>query len=291
MRNHFLMIGILLFALPLLSPRPALAAESYDNCTGFINSVPATISTQGVWCLRKNMNTAISAGYAINVTTNNVTIDCNDFKVGGLAGGPGTSTYGIYANGRSNVTVRRCNVRGFYYGVALFGSGGGHLVEDNRFDGNTYAGIYVQGEGSTIRGNDVRDTGGSTDTTGSAVGIIAYDGVDLIENSVSGVAAVPYNGNAKACGILLRGYDTGGSVSGNRVRGLVSSGTETVYGIYNEGASRAILRDNDLAGIGVPDSVGLFCQDNRATARDNVISGFAVPVLNCLSDGDTTNTN
>ena len=32
-----------------LAARPAAAAQSYDNCTGFIDSLPATISTQGVW--------------------------------------------------------------------------------------------------------------------------------------------------------------------------------------------------------------------------------------------------
>ncbi len=291
MRNHVLMIGTLLFAL-LLLPRPALAAESYDNCTGFIDSVPATISTQGVWCLRKNVSTAIDAGYAINITTNNVTIDCNDFKIGGLGGGAGTHTYGIYANERSNATVRHCNIRGFYYGVALLGSSGsGHVVEDSRFDGNTYAAIYVQGDGSAIRDNEVRDTGGSTFTDGSAIGILAYDGVDLIGNTVTGVSPAPYNGNGSAYGILARGYDAGGSVVGNRVRGLVSPGTGVAYGIYNEGASRMILRGNDVAGVGSPGSIGLYCEDNRATARDNVVSGFATPVSICLSDRDTTNTN
>jgi len=291
MRNHVLMMGTLLLAL-LLLPRQAPAAESYDNCTGFIDSIPATISTQGVWCLRKNLSTAIDAGYAINITTNNVTIDCNDFKIGGLGGGVGTNTYGVYANDRSNTTVRRCNIRGFYYGVALPGSSGsGHVVEYNRFDGNTYAAIYVQGDGSTLRNNEVRDTGGSTFTDGSAIGILAYDGVDLIENTVSGVSPTPYNGNGNAYGILSRGYDAGGSVIGNRVRGLVSPGTGVAYGIYNDGASRMILRGNDVAGVGSPGSIGLYCEDNRATARDNVISGFATSVSNCLSDGDTTNTN
>lgn len=36
--------------LPAMSFAPRLhAAESYDSCTGFIDSIPATISTQGVW--------------------------------------------------------------------------------------------------------------------------------------------------------------------------------------------------------------------------------------------------
>ena len=49
-----LMPATLVLALAAAAPA-AQAAESYDNCTGFIDSLPATISTHGVWCLRKNL--------------------------------------------------------------------------------------------------------------------------------------------------------------------------------------------------------------------------------------------
>src|SRR5690606_3094851 len=142
-----------------LSAVPGKAnAETYATCTGFIDSLPATISTQGVWCLRKNLSTAITEGSAIVIATNNVTIDCNGFKVGGLAGGEYTLAMGIRATDRQNVTVRHCNVRGFYCGVQL--SGAGHLVEDSRFDNSSYAGIYVRGDNNLVRRNRVYDTGG-----------------------------------------------------------------------------------------------------------------------------------
>ncbi|HEY0661599.1 MAG TPA: hypothetical protein VGD21_09825, partial [Lysobacter sp.] len=75
--------GIAVLAILLagpVAPAPAQAAQSYDNCTGFIDSLPATITTQGTWCLRKDLSTAMSSGNAITIATNNVTIDCNDFK-------------------------------------------------------------------------------------------------------------------------------------------------------------------------------------------------------------------
>src|SRR5690606_3370431 len=99
-------------------------------------------STQGTWCLRKNLATNITSGAAIAIATNNVTIDCNDFKIGGLAAGDGSSARGIQGHGRQNATVRHCNVRGFYYGIYISG-GAGHLVEDNRLDNNLYFGIYL----------------------------------------------------------------------------------------------------------------------------------------------------
>src|SRR5688500_7900792 len=86
-----------------LAPGASRAAESYDNCTGFIDSLPAVITKQGTWCMRKDLSTAIDTGNAITVATNNVTIDCNDFKIGGLAAGVDTLAHGIVAADRKSV--------------------------------------------------------------------------------------------------------------------------------------------------------------------------------------------
>src|SRR4029078_12340445 len=96
-------IMLLLAALAASAPRSAHAAESYDNCSGFITSLPAVISTQGTWCFKQDLATAITSGNAISINTNNVTLDCNDFKLGGLAAGAGTMTYGVAATSRVNV--------------------------------------------------------------------------------------------------------------------------------------------------------------------------------------------
>ena len=117
--------ALILLALALFAARPADAAESYDNCNNTISSLPAVIATQGTWCFKGDLATAITSGSAITVNTNNVTIDCNNFKLGGLAAGLGTSTYGIFANNRFNISVRHCNVRGFYVGIFLYDKKGG----------------------------------------------------------------------------------------------------------------------------------------------------------------------
>jgi hypothetical protein len=69
-----------------LAPRAARAAESYDNCTGFITSLPATVSTEGAWCLKQDLSTAIASGNAITISSNNISIDCHDFKLDGNGG-------------------------------------------------------------------------------------------------------------------------------------------------------------------------------------------------------------
>jgi hypothetical protein len=284
-----LVIGLAALSAMVASivPAPVRAAESYDNCIGFIDSLPAVISTQGTWCLNKDLSTGVTSGAAITVNTNNVTIDCNDFKLGGLAAGTGTLTIGIQANSRYNITVRQCNIRGFNGGVATT-SGGGHRVENNRFDGNTLRGIDIQSPGSAIRGNLVIDTGGSTSSTASAYGIYATDGVDIIDNTVNGVA--PGGTNANAIGIGSN-FNGDGSITANRVRALAANGTGLDLGIYNTNSGRLVVRDNDVQGNGNAGSIGIRCITNQGTARGNIISGFDTGVQNCLSSSNTTNTN
>src|SRR5690606_34496442 len=117
------------------------------------DSLPAVITAQGTWCLRKDLSTSMTSGNAIEIATNNVTLDCNDFKIGGLAAGPATRAVGIHVSERANATVRHCNVRGFSTGALM--SGSGHLVEDNTFDSNTTNGIHAFGRDSVIRNNQI----------------------------------------------------------------------------------------------------------------------------------------
>ena len=187
-----ILVSALLLAAATASP--ARAAQSYDSCTGFIDSLPTTIGMQGVWCLRADLSTAISDGIAIQVDANNITIDCNGFRLGGLGGGPASTVYGI-SSLRMNTVVRNCNIRGFYAGIGI-SSAGGSLIEGNRLDGNLVLGISVNGSGSIIRNNQVFDTGGHTNDTNSAFGIIASTGTDVVANTVFDVAALGENASS-----------------------------------------------------------------------------------------------
>ena len=123
MKRELLATAALLALAALLPVAPsAFAAESFDNCTGFIDTLPTTISTQGTWCLRKDVATSLSSGSAITINAPNVTIDCNGFKIGGLGAGPNSRTTGILSVNRNNVTVRNCAVRGFFIGLDLTGA-------------------------------------------------------------------------------------------------------------------------------------------------------------------------
>ena len=276
--SFFLFVLVMLLA----APRTAHAAESYDNCTGFITSIPTVISTQGTWCMKQDLATAMTSGFAITIGTNNVTIDCNNFKLGGLAAGLGTSALGIYGLDRANTTVRHCNIRGFEAGIYLQSTfAGGNLIEDNRLDGNTYVGIRVDGDGSTIQRNRVFDTGESTLNT-NAFGIASHYNVDIIGNTVSGVTART-GGNGSAVGIETY-LNSANSVNGNRVRGLHHEGNGATA-IFNYTGSRVVMRDNDLLGDASTLTSGIECQDADASAKNNVISGFSTGITACSDDG------
>jgi len=266
-------------------PRLAAAAESYDNCVGFIVSVPTTITTQGTWCLKQDVSTAITSGNAITINTNNVTIDCNGFKIKGSSAGAATQTNGILATGRSNMSVRHCDIRGFQFGLNFSGAGGGHVIEDNRFVSNTNIGLYVQND-SVVRRNQVFNTGGST-IADSAVGIQAVGSVDILDNTVSGVTALSGT-NSDAVGVLSIN-DADSSISGNRVRAVQKRGTGISYGIENLGSGRIVLRNNDLNAIVGTGGIGMYCSNGNASARDNVTHAFTTAISNCADAGGNFN--
>ena len=270
--------------LSLLSPTAA-KAETSHTCTGFIRSIPATITTQGTWCLSQDVATSMRAGIAIDIQVNNVAIDCNGFKIGGLAAGDATTATGIAALSRKNIYIRNCLVRGFRKGIDLTGLvSSGHLVENNRLDQNTHIGIAIEGGGSVLRRNVITDTGtGKTATWAHALQV--GENVDVIDNLIDGVQ--PGTGadgrTPLATGIHL--YATGSVVRENRIRNVTSNGLGPSYAIFGTGAGLNRAVDNDLFGMLEPGSYGAFCMAaNNVSLTNNYIGAFATGFRTCNND-------
>jgi len=259
-------IASLLLLAAGLSAAPAQAETT--QCT-IIDALPAVISNAGTYCLGKDLGTPVATGGAITINANNVTLDCNGRKLGGLAAGIGTSATGVFAYNRSNVTIRNCNIRGFMYGVGLYGgAGGGHLVEDNRFDGNTYTAVYVNGDGSTIRDNLIFSTGGGSTGGGWAQGIESHGDNSVLGNTIWGMTPVTSRNDTQ--GITI-GNNTAGIVAGNRVSGLAG---ELNLGIrLYDSATRVRLVDNSFdASMWI-----VYCDvAGAAVMKDNIFSGGSV---------------
>jgi hypothetical protein len=265
----------LLLAGLFAHPQAANAAQSYDNCKGFITSLPATISTQGVWCLNGDLSTNITSGNAIEIATNNVTIDCNDFKLGGLAAGDTSTANGIFAQGRQNSVVRHCSVRGFYKGIALEGGdAGGSLVEDNRLDNNLYMGITVGGDNNLVQHNRVFDTGGGT--AGSvSYGIAAQ--ADVIDNTVAGV----YSVGTSHFPVGIRLTCAGCEARNNRVRGLSIVGGGAATGIQVV-VSRMRIDGNYISQDAVTGGGGIDAYGTSdVICTNNAVINYSVAYSNC----------
>ena len=98
-------IAALLLVLLALAPGAAPARAETVNCTP-ITALPAIITVQGIYCFTGNLSTAITSGSAIDIQTNNVVLDLNGFKLGGLGAGLGTNAVGIHALDRQNPPSR-----------------------------------------------------------------------------------------------------------------------------------------------------------------------------------------
>jgi parallel beta-helix repeat protein len=268
-------VAALLFAGALAVPHSVRAAESYDNCTGYIDTLPTTIATSGTWCLRKDLATNVTSGAAISIANDDVTIDCNDFKLGGLAAGNGSTTAGVFANAHQDVTIRHCNIRGFKTGIFLSG-GSGHLVEDNRLDNNLFVGIDLDStSGSRVRRNAVYDTGGFTENP-HATGI--YATADIDDNIVDGVFTATTT--ASVTGIESRGDDS--RVSGNRIGGLVLNGGGSAFGIMAFGSHQAVVGTRATAAAAATNGSGLY---GTAYCSANTVANFTTPINFCTDDG------
>ena len=283
----------LLVATSLISlvPHGAQAAESYDNCTGYITTVPTTITAQGTWCLKSDVSTAIASGAAITVGANNVTLDCNGFKLGGLSAGAGTLTKGIHAKERIGLTVRHCNVRGFHYGV-LFEGGASHVVENSSFLGNTFAGTSATTvDNVIIRDNVLTDTGGSTITSWpNPIQVVGGSGAIVSGNVINGVVPGGTSGNVD--GIQMSSTARGAIVSGNRIFGLHAgtNGTATGITLSPYGKSLDNIIDNINSGGGGSSSRGVFCLSGTASDQGIVRNTIVTRTTNfwagsCLENG------
>jgi len=267
------------FLLAGLATVPA-QAETFHTCGTTINTIPTLITTQGVYCLSHDVATAITSGNAIDIQTNNVTLDCNGYKIGGLAAGSTSLTVGVHAAAtRQNITVRNCGIRGFYAGINLQG-GAGHLVEDNRLDNNLSVGIEVAGDNNRVRRNAVYDTGGNA--TDTSIGIFAS--AELVDNTVAGVFSVATN--TSALGISMGGTN---EVRNNVISGVTATGTGLAYGILAGYGS--VLRNNTITADSTTNGIGISGNGivSETICSGNIIHKYSTPTFSCTDAGGNFN--
>jgi hypothetical protein len=286
-RTAFLVL--LLAAVPVAGIRPAVAAPALGNCTGFVDALPATLSTPGTWCVRAPL-ALDAAGIAISIESDDVVLDCNGFAI---SGGPAATSdrWGIYSVGHQRVTVRHCTVSGFHTGISLI-YGDRYTVEDNHAHDMGYIGIRTDGAKSMTRRNLVERIG--LPTSGDYVGIEAYGGGTIADNRIENIKdddvdrSDSQNGWKRAIGI--RAHDEGNhyTITGNRIRGLKGYYLWGSIGIMLDFVRTASVRGNDIFGeetMAIYPTRGILCFGNMSGQDirriDNVVTGFASVSQQC----------
>ncbi len=275
MKNLFL--GAAAFAATLFLGVSSAQAETTECAE--ITSIPTVITVQGVYCLKSNLSTNITSGAAITIATNNVTIDLNGWKLGGLAAGDGTNAFGIFARNRKNIILRNGSIRGFKDGVRIDkinpSVSSGHSIEDILFEGNRRAGIWVEGNNNSIHDNKVINTGpGSIEST--AYGIFVFSGTGNVVrgNIVSGV-----DETINVWGIRVTAADES-RIERNDVSDLVNA--QNIFGLIAESSNKVVLKGNAVTTQADGD-IGI---DNIDTNKDvacigNESSGFTLNFEGC----------
>jgi hypothetical protein len=268
---------VALFGLVFAAPAHA---ETFSTCNHFINAIPTTLSSQGVYCLAQDVSTAITTGAAITVGANNVTLDCNGYKIGGLGGGPATEAMGIRIDTTGggpgdNFTVRNCSIRGFATGLYNFGATA-MLVEDNRFDQSRNRAIdLVYPSGFVVRRNLITDTGGAGGTV--AIGASGNGGEisdNIIRNTFSTDSSVLviHGGNCAGC-TVLRNRILG--MSGTSATGMNFSSTGISAKQTRVIGNTITLLTGTATGVQGINAIGL--------CKDNTVNGVFGPAVACSS--------
>ena len=261
----------IILLLVLLAAAAPGRAETVATCAGYIDTLPATICTGGTWCLDHDLATSMTSGNAITIAANNVTIDCNGFKIGNLAAGAGTDTTGILVD-RLNTTVVGCHFRGFEAPIVGVGAHGAR-IEDNLFEGGHYYGLYLAGDGTSIRGNRFVDIGGANG--GEAIRVAGRG--EIRGNTIDGVA--PQAGNT--AGIVGYGDFL---VIDNTIRGLVAPIAGNESGIAFSGEDSHVFIEHNHLQAETDVGSGVLCP-GASIFRDNSVIGFEAPWTGCTDHG------
>lgn len=153
-----------------------------------ISTLPATISSPGLYVLTADMHFAAPTGAAITINADDVVLDLNEFTLSGKPAGPASKAVGILAVGHSELTIRNGDVTGFYNGVEIQGDNArGCLVEKLFVYDVTYQAVRVEGSGHIVRGNRFLNITGNPDAAsggnGSSTAIGAYGAANTVLNN------------------------------------------------------------------------------------------------------------
>ena len=215
------------------------------------------------------------------VDADGVTIDLNGHEIVG-DGTPGT--IGIFASGRSNVTIKNGVIRGFARGIVAEDTLGLKLVNVEVRD-NAYRGATLSGADIAINKSTFASNAGAGVEIGTAVGPVST-GVSIANSFFVGndegivshaidtrLARVMANANG-AAGIVLDAQGSG-AVSGSTMAGNLNDGIRIDGNFAPVAVTRSTIIGNEWDGIVLTSAGGPVTVGSNAIAG-NGFRGLAV---------------
>jgi hypothetical protein len=230
------------FAFLALAGGAALTGWAHAACTP-LNFVPTVITSPGEYCLTQDVVFPSGRGVAIEIQASGVTLDLQGFEMRGPHyGGVMTiaESVAVFAQNRSNITVRNGRISGFGTGVVITAFATvtyGHLIERLHIDGNASTGIALGVGGTVVRDNRITNLNGYLQdgvATKSVRGITAENflwpmmGNRIVDNTITGMDGQP---GAPSAGIDLQRAN-GTLIEGNYIAGKPNQFNATsFYGV------------------------------------------------------------
>lgn len=250
---------LLLFQLILAGVSGGDARAETTNLSGAteITSLPITITQPGTYYLSRNWQLNLPGGNALTIAANDVIIDLNGHTIANSA--TPSSAVGVYAQNKSNLTVRNGTLATFGVAVNIWTGWmpiSGVLIEDLRITGCRNRGVSLTANSSIVRRCRFDKLGGST-SPGSADAIFLSGGNNRVLDC--DIADVKPNGtNTFASAIYL--YLGDAIVERNRI-------SSVPYGIYHDAdgalSNKGKYRDNLTWNVSVPYSGGTDAGGNN----------------------------
>ncbi|MGQ9644394.1 MAG: NosD domain-containing protein, partial [Ignavibacterium sp.] len=175
---------------------------------------------------------------SVEITTNNITLDCNNHNITGLGTG-----YGIYLSDREKVTIKNCIITNFSGGLYLFRSSS--IIFKNSTTSGNYYPIFLNNANDNTLDNNIANFGrvgielwnsSNNSLTHNTVNSNSYAGIYIVNssNSITVGNIVDSNG----FGIY--------PVSGNNqlITGNLISNNE--YGLAIAGGINHLIKENEF---------------------------------------------
>jgi len=231
----------------LLSPLLLLAPAFVGAACTAITAVPATLSSNGRYCLTQDVAMGGTSGTAITIDADAVTLDLQGHTVRGN-GAANVSTVGINVAGHKYFDIGNGSIAGFSRGVAVVADGATRsragVVHDLDVHRSFLYGLLIDCDGCSVRDNAVTDTSLPAGFNGYTVDGIAVEG-------------------------------TGDQVTGNRVYSTRNANGETIA--FAVGAANSTTARNgafDTHGAG-DNAYGFLISGVSSLLVDNTAQGFS----------------